>query len=396
MDRVVVPARVAAVLFTYRFISRLYFYLPVLVLYFVERGQSFLYIGILLCSYSLAVLIVEGRAVRWVDKLGVRNSIIAGELIKACGLALLVYAPDFVWLLLAQVLIGLGYCLAMSGDAVLVSRLFHQAEQHAQVQKTAHVLVLSGVIFACLAGGWVAQYHGVYLVLLISLPAPLLAALTAVYFVEPAVPARSAGQAGAYNRLPRSSQVRVTLLSYGVSRAIFMSMFVVFIPVAYLLQYKVPLAMFGLVIGGYTLVSVLVATNSSAICRVLGERTCQAVSYLGLVLAGAFLVFQGPFPMLLYLAPVLLGFAAGITRPLAVAQFARLLEPCARSRALTLAEAVNATVSVLLILGICQVMDMHGIERGLKMLSMLIVVLAGLTMACILGVGCTVGGRGKR
>lgn len=386
MDRIVMPGRAAGVFYMYRFISRLYFYLPVLVIYFVARTHSLFSIGLLLCAYSLAVLVLEGQATRIAERVGTRHSIIGGELIKAAGLALLAGASDFGVLLLAQLMIGLGYCVATSGEALLVSRTFSHGPLHAQVQRNAHVLVLLGVVAACVAGGVVAQLYSVAHAVLISIPVPLLAALTAAFFGEPPRPAAytdAERKPGSLARLARSPEVLVGVLSYGVSRAIFMSMFVIFIPVAYLLQYHVPLSLFGLIIGGYTVISVLVARYSAWLCRVMSERTNLLVAYLGLVLAGVLLTVQGPLPQLLYLSPVLMGFAAGMTRPLAVAQFGRLSDPVDRSRAMTLAEAVNAFVSVLLILGICRMMDAEGIKPGLTALSLMIVLLVSLTLACI-------------
>lgn len=366
--------------------SRLYFYLPVLVIYFIAHDQSFLNIGLLLCAYSLTIMVFEKLSNKLVEKISAKFSIIFGEIIKACGLALLAYGTNFSQFFIAQILIGLGYSIAFSGDSSLISRSLINGENHSRVQKIAHILVLVCVVAASIIGGIVAQFYGAENAILISLPPPLLAAFAACFFIEPlksAVGSSQAVRGSGYFWLASSPRLLVNILSYGVSRAIFMSMFVAFIPVAYLILFKVPLSVFGLVIGSYTVVSILSASYSSVVCRLLGESLTMTVSYAFLVMAGVFLVFQGPLPQLLYLSPVLMGFAAGITRPLAVAQFSRQVAMHERGRALTLAESVNAVFTVLLTLAICEVMDVYGIENGLIVLSASIAILASLVLVCI-------------
>ena len=385
-QKVTRTTRNAKIFLIYRVVSRLYFYLPVLVIYFIGHDQSFLNIGLLLCAYSLMIMVFEKSSNKLVEKSSAKFSIIFGEIIKACGLALLVYGSDFSQFFIAQILIGLGYSIAASGDSSLISRSLINGENHNQVQKTAHILVLVCVVGASIIGSIVAQFYGAESAILISLPPPLLAVLVACFFIEPVkstVGSSPTVRRSGYFWRARSSGLLVSILNYGVSRAIFMSMFVAFIPVAYLILFKVPLSVFGLVIGSYTVVSILTASYSSVVCRLLGERLTMTVSYAFLVMAGVFLVFQGPLPQLLYLSPVLMGFAAGMTRPLAVAQFSRQVDMQDRGRALTLAESVNAVFTVLLTLAICEVMDVYGIENGLIVLSASIAILASLALACI-------------
>lgn len=389
MDQVFTAARNTRMFFIYRAVSRLYFYLPVLVLYFFVQGESFFKIGVLLCVYSLSVMVFEQPTSKLIEYFGAKRIIVFGEVLKACGLTLLVYGAQTSYSIIAQLLTGAGYALAAGGDASLMSRSLIDAEQQAKVQKKAHVIVLVCVITASVVGGVLAQLYGARTALLISIVPPLLAALSACLFIEPytgkgqsPLTTTSAG----YIWLARSPALLMSVLSYGTTRAIFMSMFVAFIPIAYLILFKVPLAVFGVVMGVYTVVSILTASYSTAICQRFGERLTVMLSYTFLTLAGGVLMYQGPVPQLLYLSPILMGFSAGITRPLAVVQFNRLTDLQGAGRSLTLGESVNAVVTLALILTICNVMDVYGVETGLVVLAASVATLAGLMLTCLYGV----------
>lgn len=389
MDQVLTAARNTRLFYLYRSVSRLYFYLPVLVLYFFVQGASYLDIGVLLCVYSLSVMVFERPTNKLIEVLGTKRVIVIGELIKAVGLGLLVFGQQGVYFIIAQLLIGAGYALAVGGDAALMSRCLLTAEDQGRVQKKAHVIVLVCVITASVVGGVVAQLYGPRTAILISVVPPLLAALSACFFIEPPA-VRGHVSHGTTNSgylwLARSPALLMSVLSYGTSRAIFMSMFVAFIPLAYLILFKVPLAIFGVIMGIYTIVSIFTASYSPVICRRLGERLTVVLSYLFLTLAGGLLVYQGPVPQMVYLSPILMGFAAGITRPLAVVQFNRLADLQGGGRALTLGESVNALITLALILTICKVMDVYGLETGLVVLAASIAMLASLMLVCLHGV----------
>lgn len=382
LDKTAAYGRNTIVFLMYRAISRLYFYLPVLVVYFMTANYDFLDIGLLLSSYSVTVIVLEYPTQALINRIGAKVTIIAGEILKAIGLLTLVDSLEFTQLFAAQILIGTGYALAAGGDSALIASTLSKGSDFDRVQRTAHIVVLVAVVMACVTGGWVAQLLGADAAIRISIVPPLLAAIVACAFSDRR--SQSKEPSSKLQKLPMKVILRpellVAIFNYGVSRAIFMSLFVAFIPFAFLVLFKVPLTVLGAIIGAYTLASILTASYSARICQLLGERLTVTISYILLIAAGLLLVYQGPLPALFYISPVLMGFAAGITRPLMIAQFSRQAEAHERGRVLSLAESMNGAFTILLILSICKAMDLYGIETGLKILAALITVLSLLTL----------------
>lgn len=371
----------------YRSVSRLYFYLPILVMLFVSNGYTYLQVGILISAYSAAVFIAEIPVNLIIRSIAAKTSIIAGEGIKAAGLVALASSTSFHEALLAQIAMGFGYAIAAAGDSVVMTSSRLDSESYDRVQRVAHVMVLSVVISASIIGGVVAQFWSAVTAVWISAPAPVLAALVAYFFDSTSYEnnkEKPASQRQPCSEIFKHPNLLMGILNYGITRAIFMSMFVAFIPMAYLILYKVPMSAFGAIIASYTLASILTAGYSDAILRKLGESRTLVISYFLLVSSGLMLVRPESLSWLQYLSPALMGFAAGITRPLATSKFNRLAGHGLRGRALSYGESVNAIFTIILILSICLTMDSHGIEMGLLLLSAFITVLSAVIMASII------------
>lgn len=354
---------------------------------FVSNGLTYLQVGILISAYSAAVFIAEIPASIITRRIAAKTSIIAGEGIKAAGLVALASSTSFHEAFLAQIAMGVGYAIAAAGDSVVMTSSRLDSESYDRVQRIAHVMVLIVVISASIIGGVVAQLWTAVTAVWISAPAPVLAALVACFFDS--TPRgndkeRLQSPRQSFHQILKHPSLLMGILNYGITRAIFMSMFVAFIPMAYLILYKIPMSAFGAIIASYTLASILTAGYSDAILRKLGESRTLFISYVLLVASGLMLVRPEYLSWLQYLSPTLMGFAAGITRPLATSKFNRLAGQELRGRALSYGESVNAILTIMLILTICLTMDSHGIEMGLLLLSVFISALSAALMASII------------
>lgn len=363
----------------YRAVSRLYFYLPILVVFFLASGQNYLQIGVLLASYSLIVGLLEVPAGALADRFGYKALIIAGELFKAAGLAGLAYAGNFIELLAGQVLCGLGYVAASGADSALLYRSLGNQDLYTRIETRSHSVVLASILVSGVVGGIVAHYFGPGGAVVISIPAALSAVLISAGFST--VPVRAPGEKLSAARLSiasilwRNPVLFRHFLNYGVTRAVLMAVFVAYLPVVYFVETRVPLHVFGVLLGSYTLVSILCSRNHARIVVRLGEHGAMLAAYLSLGLAVLLITVPTSIEWLVYGAPMLLGYAAGVTRPIAMSVFNALCEDDHRARLLSAAEAACAIITVILIVSVNALIHFKGVRTGLAGLAFLVLAL---------------------
>lgn len=370
--------RAARVFTLYRVVSRLYFYLPVLLVFFLSRHMNYLEIGVLLAAYSVVVGAMEGISLRVASRFTLRHTLAVAEIVKAIGLFLLFMSETFTQMLLAQIVCGTGYVLALGIDSALLSRSVNSKELYATTETRSHGLVLTSIMLSGVVGGAIAQFFGVEVALLLSIPCALAAGGLALYFEEPE---KSHGAETPAKRgdlllyLKTRPELIRHVMNYALIRGIFMALFVAVFPVVYFVNLKTPLALFGVVLGGYTFVSVMASKHHQRIKAMLGERNLDASAYASLLGVVVLLNTQEIAQGFVYLAPVLLGYSAGITRPKAVVAFHAACSEAYRAKVVALAEWGCALVTALLIAGSGACMHFYGIQNGLMSLMWVVIVI---------------------
>ncbi|MGC8402071.1 MFS transporter [Enterobacter mori] len=139
----------------YRIISRCYFHLPVLLLYFWTIDMGMYRIIFLLALYGLTSTFSSGIPGWLLRFSSPRQTVIAGELLKALGMALMLWSTrqsevNLTLLVASQLLGGAGFTIALTTDAALLRQLT-AGDQHRfmQIQTTSQ----SGMFIATLVAG---------------------------------------------------------------------------------------------------------------------------------------------------------------------------------------------------------------------------------------------------
>ncbi|XRP05932.1 hypothetical protein ABC767_03380 [Enterobacter cloacae] len=139
----------------YRIISRCYFHLPVLLLYFWTIDMGMYRIIFLLALYGLTSTFSSGIPGWLLRFLSSRQTVITGELMKALGMALMLWSTrqsevNLSLLVVSQLLGGAGFTIALTTDAALLRQLT-AGDQHRfmQIQTTSQ----SGMFIATLIAG---------------------------------------------------------------------------------------------------------------------------------------------------------------------------------------------------------------------------------------------------
>jgi MFS family permease len=150
-------------LFTaYRFLSTAYLFVPVLVLFFQQRGLDFTQIALLNSVYALTAIVCEVPTGVLADRFGRRNAMVAGALLMALG-CLVDYVGTSFWVFaLGEGLLALGLTLSSGADSAYLYDLLRDAgrvDRYRALEGRATAAKLVGSAAALFVGGLVARHH---------------------------------------------------------------------------------------------------------------------------------------------------------------------------------------------------------------------------------------------
>ncbi|MBO0819466.1 MAG: hypothetical protein J2P26_01295, partial [Nocardiopsaceae bacterium] len=149
--------------YCYRVLSRSYFHLPILWVWFVEgHGERVWATAILLAVYSATLTFGAPLATRLRRFLPGTRSMLTGEVVKIAGLLGLVFAGgDIAGIVAAQLVGGIGYSLAQGPDSVLLRSLFtdDEASEYSRHESRSMSLVFVAVLLAGVAGGYLYSWR---------------------------------------------------------------------------------------------------------------------------------------------------------------------------------------------------------------------------------------------
>lgn len=326
---------------TYRVLSRSYFHLPVLWVWLaVEQGISVWGVAVLLALYSGTLTFGAPLAQRLQRRLPPGRSIVLGELTKALGLAVVLLAGDVVAAVaLGQVIGGLGYSLGQGPDSVLLRTLYgdggDEAAAYGTQESRSMSWVFAAVLVAGVAGGFLYDaapaspfVASVAVTLLAAVAAGRLAALAARTgaVAATAAPAEVAPAVGATAaEAPTPPAVRLTpderrwALYYASVRGLAVAAFVALLPMVFFLELEVRVALFGLVLGSFSVMAWLSGRYGTRVLASVPPGLIPPASVAAL--GGAFALFAvaDALPLAL-VAMAVLGTVNGVVRPLAMSR----------------------------------------------------------------------------
>lgn len=323
-----------ALFYLYRIVSRCYFHLPILFIYFYLQSLSLPAIELLLAVYGLVVMLTAKWNVRLMKRLSQPKVIAIGEGLKGLGLVLLVEGGHIAILLLGQIACGLGYSLAAGTDSSLLRSLYGEGDQkgYQKTESSSASYMFLSVLLAGVAGSMLME-NGARLPFYLSIAANAVSAAVILLIRVPArkeegaVPAL-AGTGGSAQAGPAAaapSPIRLTDSQrfwkryYALIRAFTLAPFVGFIPFLLNRTLQIGMLQFGLVLSLFTLLGFVAARYAVRIgARVGGGRLVAATTLLSL--ASMVVLALSPHTGSAAAAIAAMGLASGGARPLAVGQ----------------------------------------------------------------------------
>lgn len=307
----------------YRFVSRLYFYLPILVWYFMRRGLNPLETALEVMLYPLSTAMVQSYSVRLSRTAGLKSTLLLGELAKAAGLVCLSFGTALASTLLlitsacGQILAGIGYGMTAGNDSALLHEISATKglSIREQESKSSSYLFLA-VLFSGIVGAVAARFSYAWPFLLSAATALTAAVLIGMLpDVSPtgSEPALGASKPTAHPTASLQSTQWMQIY-YAVIRAFVLGMFVYVTPY-FLVRFSNgrSVILLSLVLSEFTLVAFVSGSIFKRLQIALHNYIWPFLPIVAVLSLVLYLVLGNT---ILYLQPALLGLVAGTIRPL--------------------------------------------------------------------------------
>lgn len=380
--------RATRVFYGYRVLSRAYFHLPILWVWFVEDHRVRVWVAaILLATYSATLIFGAPIARRLQHYLPPARSMLVGEIVKAAGLLGLVLSGGNVpGVIAAQLVGGIGYSLAQGPDSVLLRSLYNDDEttEYSSHESRSMSLVFVSVLAAGVAGGflygWVPASPfiasictSVLAVGAAMIMGRLAAASGMLDRASAAAPGPAAGAAAGNGDQPRRGRQAILtagdwqwMLYYAMVRGLALAAFVALLPMVFFVDLKVHVSVFGVVLGSFSLFAYLSGRYGTRAVKGLPDPLIPLLS--AVALAGAFSLFAAAHIFIVALAGMaLLGTVNGVVRPLAMSRLQSIPKRSAAARGVAVAtmERCYGALNAVAIVAGGVIADRGGVARAL-------------------------------
>lgn len=377
----------------YRIMSRFYFYLPILVVFFLKQNLNYFEVGLLLACYGLTLTVFEMPAGYLADKTSNKMSIFMGEIIKTLGLLCLAFLSFNIWyLILGQVLCGLGYVLASGADSSLLCKTFNQLgkpDEYQNHEAGSHGYLFLAILISGVMGGFLADID-IRIPLLATVPFSIISSIIALSFVEPEIKKNEKKKPDSFNlrsimnTIKEKPKILFFSLYYSIIRAVVLATFVGFLPIYFTFELKVELFLYGIILGLFTLVALVTGKNARYFLDKFKEPAIVLTITLTLITAFGILAFFRHNFILGVLLPSLFGCASGFIRPLAIAKINELVSDEERATVLSFAETLYGLFNSLILILVSLVFQLKGLDLGFVCLSAFAVTLILLSLPIML------------
>ncbi|WP_217125707.1 MFS transporter [Hydrogenophilus thiooxidans] len=346
--------------YAYRVVSRFYLYLPVMVVFLLGQNLSYPEVGLVLAAYGFAVMVSKPLVGIALDIWPKKAVLFAGEWMKCLGVAGLAWDGNSVAkLIVAQAVIGFGFSCTQGTDSMLLSQWTEKSgdsSAYRKIESKSQSYIFIAVLVSGVAGALLAEID-IRMPFYLTVPFNFVAAFLALGFREefrPRLPQfrfRRRGEAGSAGILRKTAHV---VSFYAVNRATIMAYYVLALPLLLFVQADVSVGYFGVFLGLFSLTAFLAGQWLNRLAAGFGEGVLWAAVPCCILASSLLLMSDRPWAY--WPAPVLLGFAAGVVRPLAYGFFQKEAEPV-RKAAIASAEFWFALFNAGFVLALAALFD---------------------------------------
>lgn len=305
--------------YIYRIISRSYFHLPVLFVYFYIKDIPLLQIELLLAVYGFMLIISSKWNVLLGQRLKKKYVIALGEIIKAIGLVCFLFSSNILILIVGQILSGIGYSLAVGTDASLLRSLFsnEMSEQYKKVESSSNSFMFISFLLSGILGSIIFQWNAEY-VFYFSIGANIIATLSIILITEKNIDEAPMKINQRINKDIHSQIVPENIFwknYYALARGFSQAVFVGFLPYLFFITIKVNFYYFGMILSLFTITGFFSARFIIKLSKKIDKRKLAFGTVFMATLSIILFSFSENY-FISIIAISLLGFSSGGVRPL--------------------------------------------------------------------------------
>lgn len=173
------------------FFSSLYFYLPVLTIFYQLKGLSFLQIGTLWGITTITIFFAEIPTGLLADKYGRKASVILAMAFQLFGEILFLFANNYLFFVLIQIIAGLGFAFQSGCIQALVYDFLKDNNREDEMKKiwgSVNSLGQAGFIVGAIASSFIVSYPSqsrITLAILFTIISVAIALVISLFLKEP-------------------------------------------------------------------------------------------------------------------------------------------------------------------------------------------------------------------
>lgn len=175
------------------FFSSLYFYLPVLTIYYQQKGLSFLHIGTLWGITTITIFLSEIPTGIFADKFGRKASVIVAMALQLLGEILFLLAGNYLFFVMIHVVAGLGFAFMSGCIQALVYDFLKEQNRESEMKKTwgsINSLGQAGFIVGAVVSSLIVSYPSpsrIILAIVLTAASVFVAFIISLFLKEPAI-----------------------------------------------------------------------------------------------------------------------------------------------------------------------------------------------------------------
>ena len=316
----------------YRFLSRFYMYLPILAILLYKHNLSYVFISYVLAIHGISIMIYKAPLEFLVKKFKYQKTVVLiGEIIKTIGILTLALSQgDLYYLLLGQMLSGMGFALTSSVESSLLFNSMKEGKQedrYREIEAKSQSFSFVSILISGVIGSIIAAINTSY-PLFLSAPFSLISGILILLFRE--TPSIVAPEKSVDTRTKQKNQIQKDIKStshyltyYAFNRALILLIFVFVLPLYLFNEFNVNLALMGTILGLFSFSSYIIANKLEKVTKFIGKEIIWIVPPVVLLYAILFMVIKNI--AFLVAIPVFFGIAVAIVRPLAMGRINEMI-----------------------------------------------------------------------
>lgn len=298
----------------YRIGSRAYFHLPFMTIYFSCLGYDIRIISFIMVVYGGAVFFYSmiPESCRIVYHFSSKRTLIISELTKICGLLLFFVSNNLLFILIAQILLGISFGIPAGSD----SKIIYASIKDDSFQGKSSSFMFLSLLISALIGSLLFQKY-IRLPFLFSIFAAIFTIVICILFLPDNVREKERERKFSDKKPILSHEIKQTIFTYAFSRGILLAFFNGFLSYYLINELHFSMVQLITILSAYTIAGNL---SANIIGKMLNEENkIRGFNFvLNLFFPVIILLYFSKYYFVIFFNTILIGIIIGLTRPVCI------------------------------------------------------------------------------